>query len=118
MKIIVLLIALCFCALAAAQSVAKRAELTKTVAAVATPETISATSITFRKATVLGKKAARTVNATSVYIGWQSGNDTQSFELVSGGEAEITAPAGQVFNLNSIYVDVTTAGDGVVVLYE
>lgn len=70
-----------------------------------------------RRATFLGKKAATTPNATAVRLGPSSGNDTQGFDLAVSGESELQAMAGSRHNLRDWYLDVGTAGDGVVILF-
>lgn len=70
-----------------------------------------------RKVTILGKKAARTDNAGTVYIGPTSGNDTQGFAITAGGEAVLEAAPGSLINLADWYVDVTTNNDGVMLIY-
>ena len=93
--------------------------LTKTVAAIATPEAIAPASppIFFRKATVIGNKAARTANAGIVYFGTGSGNDTQAFALAAGAVIYINAPVGCKMNFADWWVDVATAADGVTIIY-
>jgi hypothetical protein len=72
--------------------------------------------IFFKNATILGKKAARTANATTAYIGPESTNDSQPFAIVADGEISLHAPDGEIWNLADWYCDVTTAADGAVIL--
>ena len=92
-------------------------QIIKTVAASATPEALAADGTFFQTATLIGKKAARTLNAGTVYLGIGSTNDTQALEILPGEIVEITASSGQKYDLNDWYLDVATAGDGVVVIY-
>ena len=92
-------------------------QITKTVAAIATPEAIAASGTYFRVATIIGKKAARTNNTGTVYIGIGSTNDTQPLPIYPGQTIAISMPSGGVGDLNDWYIDVETAGDGVIVIY-
>jgi len=73
--------------------------------------------IFFRRCTVQGKNAVRTDNATTVYLGNLSTNDTQPFEVAAGEDVEIPVPVGCRQSLVDWYVDVGTNGDGVVLLF-
>ncbi len=92
-------------------------QVTKTVAATATPEALAADGTFFQAATLIGKKAARTLNTGTVYLGIGATNDTQALEILPGEVIEITAPPGQKYDLNDWYLDVATAADGVVIIY-
>lgn len=73
-----------------------------------------------RQATVLGKKAAGTVNAGNVSIGTKSADGAQPYVIAPDGEAFLPAGregAGPRINLADWFVDVATNGDGVYVLY-
>lgn len=70
------------------------------------------------RATILGKKAARTANTGEVYIGPASANNAQPFKVVSDGEVVIEAAEGSSINLKDWYLDVTTNDDGVVIIYQ
>ena len=85
--------------------------------ATGTPTAWTNASTWVRKVTILGKKAARTDNVGTVYIGPTSANDTQGFAIVAGGEATLEAAPGTLINLADWYVDVTTANDGVMLIY-
>lgn len=95
----------------------KFATLVKTVAATGTPEAVSATAIWVKKATFLGKKAFRTDNTSTCFLGTSSTNDEQPFQLPAGGEVAISAAEGCEFNLADWYIDVGTNADGVVCIY-
>ena len=92
-------------------------QVIKTVAAAATPEALAADATYFSTATLVAKKAARTVNTGIVYLGIGATNDAQPIPLNPGDIWEIAAPAGQKYDLNDFYLDVVTAGDGVAIVY-
>jgi len=92
-------------------------QLIKTVAAVGTPEALAAVGTYFQYASIFGKKAARTDNAGVVYLGTTSANDTQGIAIGVGSLLSIEAPPKQKYDLGTFYLDVVTAGDGVVVVY-
>lgn len=71
-----------------------------------------------RQATLLGKKAARTNNTGTVYLGGKSANDAQAYELTSNSEMFLPAgreAVGPMINLADWYLDAATNGDGVYV---
>ena len=92
-------------------------QITKTVAAAATPEALAADGTFFRSATIIASKAARVLNTGLVYLGIGATNDASALELSPGDVYTITAPLGQQYDLNDWYLDVVTAADGVVVIY-
>lgn len=90
----------------------------KTVSSTGTPEVLGTDSTLFHSITFQGMKAARTLNAGNVYIQPASGNDTAGYRLEPG--ASITFQAGQEdnhFAADQFYIDVETAGDGVVAIH-
>lgn len=76
------------------------------------------TNVWCTRAIIMGKKAARTSNTGTVYIGPESGNDTQSYPIAAGEIHVFVAPPGASLNLKDWYVDVTTNDDGLVIIYE
>jgi hypothetical protein len=92
-------------------------QIIKTVAATGTPEVLAADGTFFTSATIIAKKAARTANTGTVYLGLSSTNDAQPRPLEPGEEVVIKAPTNQKYDLNDLYLDVTTNGDGVVIWY-
>lgn len=92
-------------------------QLVKTIAAIATPERVSATSKKFRTAIFIGNKAARTANTGDVWIGPTSTDNDQPLKIATGAVVTITAPEGQELDLFDVWLDAATIGDGVVVLY-
>ena len=95
--------------------------IAKVVAAAATPEPVSATTKRVRKVTVYGCKALdRTPNAQAVFIGNEDARPQQLVPYdatLAGGEVVYSFPETEVVDLNKLYVEVQTDGDGVVVSY-
>lgn len=92
-------------------------QITKTIAAVSTPEALAADGTFFRRAMLIGKKAARTNNAGIVYLGIGDTNDTQALEISPNEPINIVAPPGEKYDLNDWYLDVLNVGDGVIIIY-
>ncbi len=96
----------------------------KLPASAATPERLAAPGTYVSSVTIIGQRLARVANASSVFIGSSSVNDSQLVELTPGGTVpgvngsaySFTAPPGRVIDLGDIYVDVITVGDGVTYL--
>ena len=89
-----------------------------TVSAAVTPARLTVTNNThFRVATMTGKKAPRTNNDNSVFLGLDDENDSQPHEISPGEEIIIQAPNGEKYDLNDFYLDVVTDGDGVIITY-
>ena len=86
--------------------------LRKTVAATGTPERLSSASCPVSNAILIGCKAEQTDNATTIYIGPSSVNGKQPIPISPGGQYALAQT-----DLYDWYVDVGTAGDGVVVVY-
>lgn len=79
---------------------------------------VSATTNIFaRRVTIIGKASPRSANTSTAYIGFTSGNDTQPYPVLSGGEVVLRIPDNETINLANIWVDVGTAGDGVTIIY-
>jgi hypothetical protein len=115
-----LLVALiCAAGVALADGLSVLKQLTKTNSSTSTPVRVGTTRGTyFKSATFYGKSAVRTSNTGTVYLGTNSTNDTQSIEVTAGGWVVISASPGSYLDLYDIYLDVGTANDGVVVVYE
>lgn len=103
---------------AIAQTVVGTGQIIPISSATGTPTRWTNATTLVRKVTILGKKSSRTANTGDVYIGPTSGNDTQAFKVAADGEAVMEAPPGTFINLSDWYVDVTTANDGVVIIYQ
>lgn len=95
-------------------------QLIKTNSDTATPTRLVATrgSALFKTATFYGRLDARTSNTGTVYLGTVSTNNTQPIEVTAGAAVVITAPANSYLDLYDFYLDVATANDGVVVVYQ
>ena len=89
-------------------------KIVKTISATGTPEKITTTSTPATRAIVCGFKSAspRTTNTTSVWLGTESTDGSQIIEVGTSGNYVL-----EQIDLSEWYVDVETAGDGVVVVY-
>ena len=91
----------------------------KTVAATGTPEALGSGAVRAHSVTFLGLKAARTGNAGKVWVSPNSGNDTAAVPLDPGDSITFTATAeDDYFTDSQFYIDVETAGDGCVAIYD
>lgn len=113
-------LALLLCAgLALADGLSAFRETTKTNSDTGVPVRVAAARGNyFRSATFYGKLHARTNNTSSVYLGVNSTNNTQAIEVPAGGSVVISAPPNTYLDLYDLYLDVGTAGDGVVVIWD
>jgi len=84
----------------------------KTVAATGTPERISSVSRPCTQCIIVADKAAQTPNTGDIYIGPVAANGSQPIPMGSHGQYTLAG-----VDLYEWYVDVATAGDGVVVIY-
>lgn len=84
----------------------------KTVSATGTPEALVGTT-TLVKSVFLQAGRSRANNTSTVWLGTSSTNDAQPIELTPGSAIVLSAPPGGVVDLNGIFIDVTTANDGV-----
>jgi hypothetical protein len=91
----------------------------KTVSATGTPEALGSGGVRAHSVTFLGLKAARTNNAGKVWISPNSGNDTAAVPLDPGDEVTFTSSTeDNYFTDAQFYIDVETAGDGCVAIYD
>jgi|TARA_R110002110_G_scaffold393428_1_gene607167 hypothetical protein len=91
----------------------------KTVSATGTPEALGSGGVRAHSVTFLGLKAARTNNAGKVWISPNSGNDTAAVPLDPGDEVTFTSSAeDNYFTDAQFFIDVETAGDGCVAIYD
>ena len=91
----------------------------KTVAATGTPEALGTSATRAHSITFLGLKAARTDNAGKVWISPNSGNDTAAIPLDPGDTVTFTANSSDdYFTADQFFIDVQTAADGVVALFD
>jgi hypothetical protein len=86
----------------------------KTVAATATPERLVAASTLVDSVEIMARKARGTANTGDVWFGPQSANDAQLRRLTPGDSVTLSAPPGKKIDLYDIFIDVATAGDGVI----
>lgn len=89
----------------ASTTAATLAEGTKAVAASGTPERLVAVATLVESVTI----TALAGNTNPVYVGFSAGDGTQTIPL----PYTLVAPAGKKIDLNAIFVDVTTNGEGV-----
>ena len=93
--------------------------ITKTVSATGTPEALGSGAVRAHSITFVGMKAARTENPGKVYIQPASGNDTAGLPLDPGDNVTFTADSpDDYFTDAQFYIDVETAGDGVIAFYD
>jgi len=120
-KLIVLLgvIAALFASNADAQSPMAYGQFVTTNTSTTVPVQLVTTNLYVKSVTLIGKSFWQTTNATSVHVGFgNSTNTRQGISIDPGSYATITAPFQSVHNLSNIWLDVTTANDGVIVIYE
>lgn len=92
-------------------------QIVKTVASTSVPEPISASTLLVEAIEIEAKKDKDNNNTGAIYIGFSSGNGTQQKKILSGGVWMFAAPVGKKINLATVYIDVTTANDGVICHY-
>jgi hypothetical protein len=118
-----LLLVGCLCLLfpivvAIAQTVRAIGQFVVVNAAADPPVALTNTTIKAKRVTFIGLKGNRSTNTSMVYVGWTSNNNAQIIGIAPGEPVSPLIPEGEVMNLSAIWLDVTTAGDGVAVLYE
>lgn len=90
----------------------------KTSTAAAAPVALSGVPISFRRATVLAKKALDgTDNAGNVRIGPSGAPNEQPFLMAPGDEVTLQPAVGQQWDFADWFLDVDNDNDGVVVIY-
>jgi len=93
--------------------------ITKTVTATGTPEVLGSGAIRCHSITFLGMKAARTNNVGTIWVAPGSGNDSAAIPVEPGESTTFTAKnADDYFKDGQFYIDVETAGDGVIAIYD
>lgn len=98
----------------------KIVQFEKSIADIAVPEKLSATSLKFRYAAFFGYytvSGVRTVNTGSIWIGPNSGNGTQMLEVPPGGQAVHEAIYGESLDFTDLYADADVAAEKVTVNY-
>lgn len=112
--LLILPVLLCGVAIAASNNVSF---LVKTVAATNTPEVLGTTATKGRTVIFTGNKAARTANTGTVWIQTSSADGAAGLKLTTGATVTLTASDGKVLEAADFWIDVETAGDGVVALF-
>jgi len=85
----------------------------KTVAATGTPEAMVGISTLVQSVMIKARKSRAAANTGLVWIGHTSTNDAQQIPLNPGDSISLDAPPGKKIDLNTIFIDVETADDGV-----
>lgn len=68
--------------------------------------------------TIVGKASAQgSANVGSVYIGTSSTDGVCGYEIATGTTHVFSDPKGRAIDLNTIYVDVVNANDGVTIFW-
>lgn len=106
----------CLLALTAIAGIVGSQQVIQTCSDSAVPVRITTNHLKMASMTIIGNKAARTANTGTVYIGPTSANDTQAIPITTGQILTFVAPPGQNIDLFDYWLDVTTAGDGVVIV--
>lgn len=85
----------------------------------ATPVQLTNSSLVVNSLTLIGKKSYQTTNTTAVYVGFSSANGEQGISIDPGASVVIKDVTGnRTLSVSNIWLDVTTANDGVVVIYD
>jgi len=116
-------LAMAFCLIATAcvviaQTVRAIGQFVVVNAAADPPVVLTNTVIKAKRVTFIGLKGNRSTNTSMVYVGWLSNNNSQIIGILPGEQVSPLVPEGEFFDLSKIWLDVTTADDGVAVLYE
>lgn len=85
----------------------------KTVSATGTPEALVASATLVEKVIITATKGFNSANTTAVFVGRSGTNDQNYIRLMPWDALVLDAPPGKKIDLNQIYIDVTTNGDGV-----
>lgn len=83
-------------------------------AAIGAPEPLAAVETLVQSVVITAVRGDRTNNANTVWRGFSAANQSQKHPMVPTEWRAITAPPGKLLDLNQIYIDVETVGDGVV----
>lgn len=85
----------------------------KIPASTGTPEALAVDGTYVTTVTIWGIKAARSNNTGTVYLDSTSTNDAQAVPIGTGSYVTLTASPGKLIDLNDLYLDSVTSGDGV-----
>jgi hypothetical protein len=97
----------------ASTTAATFAQAVNTIAAAATPEALVASQTLVESVLIQAKKGFNSANTSAVFVGFSSTNDSNYLELLPGDSVTLKAPQGKKLDLNLIYIECVTAGDGV-----
>lgn len=89
----------------------------KTVASAATPEALGAATVLFNTGWFIAQKSATESNTGIVTVQFSSTNNAGSLALYPSVSQRIIADGTSYFTANQVYLDVATAGDGVLFIY-
>lgn len=97
----------------ASTTAATFAQAVNTVAAANTPEALVASQTLVESVIIQAKKGFNSANTSAVFVGFSGTNDSNYLELLPGDSVSLKAPQGKKLDLNLIYIECVTAGDGV-----
>ncbi len=85
-----------------------------------TPVAFTNTVIKVTRLTLIGRKDNRTDNTGTVWVGMSTADDTQFIKIAAGESVSINIPDSpqRSIDLSQMYLDVATANDGILVVYE
>lgn len=89
------------------------AQVVNTITAANTPEALAASQTLVESVLIQAKKGFNSANTSAVFIGFSATNDSNYLELLPGDSVTLNAPQGKKLDLNLIYIECVTAGDGV-----
>lgn len=89
------------------------AQAVNTVAAANTPEALVGSQTLVESVIIQAKKGFNSANTSAVFVGFSGTNDSNYLELLPGDSVTLTAPQGKKLDLNLIYIECVTEGDGV-----
>jgi hypothetical protein len=118
MKRIILALALLGSVSAHAQSIVNPGQLVVTNTSTTVPVALGAAGIKAKSITIYAKQHYRVANAGDVYVGFQTTNQNQFFQLTPGSQLVLEAPQNYQYSLGNIYLDPDNANDGVIVIYQ
>ena len=121
MKLAILIAVIAAPILLIAQTPIKFTHFVKTNSDTATPVAFTNTVIKVTVLTLIGRKADRTDNTGTVWVGMSSDDGKQIIKVPAGETVSVnipTSPSSRSIDLSQMYLDVETANDGVLVVYE
>lgn len=83
------------------------------------PVPLTNITLSVNSVTLIGKNGYQTTNTTAVHVGFSSANGEQGITIDPGAAIVIKdATLRRTLSVSNIWLDVTTANDGVVVIYD